>query len=174
MYFGETRFWKIDTLPMAASVYFYSEASCAASPTPLLIVTISLEWPQSAISRHTTFPLRDITSPVTPVSLLKSFFFKWRVKFTLAQQGEAHKVLQSYSTQTIDHIQKCFRQKFQCSRRPSYSTVLNGTMYFFSMTLLPILRRIQRLTTQGRPSHEKYENSRKIKTYRNNHFQRIH
>ena len=34
-------------------------------------------------------------------------------------QGEAHKVLQSDSTQTIDHIQKCFRQKFQCSRRPS-------------------------------------------------------
>ena len=24
-------------------------------------------------------------------------------------QGEAHKVLQSDSTQTIDHIQKCFR-----------------------------------------------------------------
>ena len=63
-------------------------------------------------------------------------------------QDEAHKVLQSYSTQTIDHIQKCFRQKFQCSRRPSYSTTLffyrwrrwsfkvdstflNGTMYFF-------------------------------------------
>ena len=37
------------------------------------------------------------------------------------KQGEAHKVLQSDSTQTIDHIQKCFRQKFQ----------LNGTMYFF-------------------------------------------
>ena len=35
-------------------------------------------------------------------------------------QGEAHKVLQSDSTQTIDPIQKCFRQKFQCSRRPSY------------------------------------------------------
>ena len=29
------------------------------------------------------------------------------------RQGEAHKVLQSDSTQTIDHIQKCFRQKFQ-------------------------------------------------------------
>ena len=27
-------------------------------------------------------------------------------------QGEAHKVLQGDSTQTIDHIQKCFRQKF--------------------------------------------------------------
>ena len=37
---------------------------------------------------------------------------------------EAHKVLQSDSTQTIDHIQKCFRQKFQCSRRPSYWTTL--------------------------------------------------
>ena len=35
-------------------------------------------------------------------------------------QDEAHKVLQSDRTQTIDHIQKCFRQKFQCSRRPSY------------------------------------------------------
>ena len=50
---------------------------------------------------------------------------------------------------TIDHIQKCFRQKFQCSRRPLYWTTLffyrwrrwsyvkvnftflNGTMYFF-------------------------------------------
>ena len=57
--------------------------------------------------------------------------------------------LQSDSTQTIDHIQKCSRQKFQCSRRPSYSTTLffyqwrhwsyakfnsaflNGPMYFF-------------------------------------------
>ena len=38
-------------------------------------------------------------------------------------QGE-DKVLQSDSTQTINHIQKCFRQKFQCSRRPSYSTTL--------------------------------------------------
>ena len=27
-------------------------------------------------------------------------------------QGEAHKVLQSDSTQTIDHTQKCFRQIF--------------------------------------------------------------
>ena len=47
-------------------------------------------------------------------------------------------------------------------------------MYFFSMTLLPILRRIQQPTTQGHSSHAKYENSRKIETYRNNHFQRIH
>ena len=95
-------------------------------------------------------------------------------------QAEAHKVLQSDSTQTIDHIQKCFRQKFQWSRRPSYWTTLflyrwrrwsylnvnptfsNGTMYFFSMTLLPILRRIQRPITQGHSGHAKYENSRKI------------
>ena len=41
-------------------------------------------------------------------------------------------------------------------------------------TSLPILRRIQRPTTQGHSSHAKYENSRKIETYRNNHFQRIH
>ena len=33
---------------------------------------------------------------------------------------------------------------------------------FFSMTLLPILRRIQRPTTQGHSSHAKYENSGKI------------
>ena len=33
---------------------------------------------------------------------------------------------------------------------------------FFSMTLLPILRRIQRPTTRGHFSHTKYENSRKI------------
>ena len=44
---------------------------------------------------------------------------------------------------------------------------------FFSMTLLPILRRIQWPTTHGHSSHAKYENSRKIETYRNNHFQRI-
>ena len=41
---------------------------------------------------------------------------------------------------------------------------------FFSMTLLPIFRRIQRLTTQGHSSHAKYENSRKIETYRYNHL----
>ena len=34
------------------------------------------------------------------------------------------------------------------------------------MTLLPILRRIQRPTTQDHSSHTKYENSRKIETYR--------
>ena len=107
-------------------------------------------------------------------------------------QGEVHKALQSDSTQTIDHIQKCFRQKFQCSRRPPYWTTLfcyrwrrwsyvnvnstfsNGRIFFFSMTLLSILRRIQRLTTQGHSSYAKYENSRKIETYRNNHFQRIY
>ena len=42
-----------------------------------------------------------------------------------AIQAEAHKVLhQSDSTQTIDHNQKIFRQKFHCSRRPSYWTTL--------------------------------------------------
>ena len=88
-------------------------------------------------------------------------------------------MLQSDSTQTIDHIQKCFGQKFQCSRRPSNwttlffigggaeaqfinSTFLNGTMYFFFMTLLPILRLIRLPTAQGHSSHAKYENSRKI------------
>ena len=35
-------------------------------------------------------------------------------------------------------------------------------VFFFLMTLLPILRRIQRPTTQGHSSHAKYENSRKI------------
>ena len=33
---------------------------------------------------------------------------------------------------------------------------------FFSMTLLPILRRIQRPTIHDHSSHAKYENSRKI------------
>ena len=47
-------------------------------------------------------------------------------------------------------------------------------MYFFLMKLLPILTRIQRPTTQGYSSDVKYENGRKIETYRNNHFQRIH
>ena len=45
---------------------------------------------------------------------------------------------------------------------------------FFFMKLLPILRRIQRPTTQDHSSHAKYENSRKIEIYRNNHFQRMH
>ena len=35
-------------------------------------------------------------------------------------------------------------------------------VFFFWMTLLSILRRIQRPTTQGHSSHAKYENSRKI------------
>ena len=43
-------------------------------------------------------------------------------------------------------------------------------VFFFSITLLPILRRIQRPTTQGHFSHAQYENSRKIETYWNNHF----
>ena len=47
-------------------------------------------------------------------------------------------------------------------------------VFFLSVALLPILRRIQRPTTQGHSSHAKYENSRKVETYRNNHFQRIH
>ena len=33
---------------------------------------------------------------------------------------------------------------------------------FFSMTLLPILRRIQRPTTKGHSTHAKYENNRKF------------
>ena len=45
-------------------------------------------------------------------------------------QGEAHKVLQSDSTQTIDQIQKCFRQKFQCREgrhtRPPYFFISGG------------------------------------------------
>ena len=40
---------------------------------------------------------------------------------------------------------------------------------FFSVTLLPILRRIQRPTTQVHFSHAKYENSRKI-TFISFHF----
>ena len=35
-------------------------------------------------------------------------------------------------------------------------------VFFFSMTLLPILRQIHRPTTQGHSSHAKDENSRKI------------
>ena len=125
--------------------------------------------------------------------ILYYFICRWYEVQKLTKQNihkvhKAHKVLQSDSTQIIDHIQKCFRQKFQCSRRPSHSanllfngwrrwsyvkvnsTFLNGTMYFFSMTFLPILRRIQRPTTQGHSSHAKCENNRKIETYRNFHF----
>ena len=77
-------------------------------------------------------------------------------------QDEAHKILQSDSTQTIDHIQKCFRQKLPEGRhtRPPYFLSLEalklrrGQLHFFKrnhifffMTLLPISRRIQRPTT---------------------------
>ena len=117
--------------------------------------------------------------------------FAWKKYHLLVDIVVASTDHGSDSTQTIDHIQKCFRQKFQCSRRPSYwtalffyrwrhwsyvkvnSTFLNGTIYFFSITLLPILRRTQRIATQGHSSRRKYENSWKIETYRNNHFQRI-
>ena len=51
------------------------------------------------------------------------------IDYDLYIQGESHKVLQSDSTQTIDHIQKCFRQKFWCSRRPSYWT----TLFFYQL-----------------------------------------
>ena len=51
--------------------------------------------------------------------------------------------------------------------------IIITTDYYYRL-LLPILRRIQRHTTQGHSSNAKYENSRKIETYRNNHFQRIH
>ena len=39
---------------------------------------------------------------------------------------------------------------------------LKWNYVFFSMRLLPILRRIQHPTTQGHSSHAQYENSRKI------------
>ena len=42
------------------------------------------------------------------------------------------------------------------------STFLNGIVYLFSMTLLPILRRIQRPITQGHSSQARYENTREI------------
>ena len=42
---------------------------------------------------------------------------------------------------------------------------------FFSIALLPTLRRIQQPTTQGHSSHAKYENSRKI-IYISFHFLR--
>ena len=96
-------------------------------------------------------------------------------------------MLQSDSTQTIDHIQKCFRHKYQCQckrksvregrhTRPPYFFIGGGAeatsrsnplfkiepCIFISMTLLPIQRRIQRPTTQGHSIHAKYENSRKI------------
>ena len=107
-------------------------------------------------------------------------------------QGETHKVLQSDNTQIIDHVQKCVRPKFQCSRMLSYWTTqfflsvealklrqgehhfLKWNDVFFRCHYYQILRRIQRPTTQGHSSHVKYENSRKIETYRNNYFQRFH
>ena len=64
-----------------------------------------------------------------------------------------------------DVSDKSFSVRECCHTRPPY---------FFSMTLLPILRQIQRPSTQGHSSHAKYKNSRKIETYRNNQFQRIH
>ena len=78
---------------------------------------------------------------ISSTYLSESYTWKWALNILGSLQGN--------STQTIDHIQKCFRQKFQCSRMPSYSTTLffwlwwcwryvkvnttflNGTMYFF-------------------------------------------
>ena len=54
--------------------------------------------------------------------MVNTYLGIWERVRIIIIQGEAHKVLQSDSTQTIDHIQKCFSQKFQCSRRPSYWT----------------------------------------------------
>ena len=49
-------------------------------------------------------------------------------------QGEAHKMLQSDSTQTIHYIQKWFRQKFQCSKSSLYWT----TLFFLSVEALKL------------------------------------
>ena len=68
-----------------------------------------------------------LSSPRRIIQVKDRFIFKVYRPLIFREidiQGEAHKLLQSDSTQTIDHIQKCFRRKFQCSRRPSYWTTL--------------------------------------------------
>ena len=72
----------------------------------------------------------------------------------------------------LDHL--IFLSAEALKLRQGQLQFLKWNHVFFSMTLLPILRRIQRPPTQGHSSHAKYENSRKIETYRNNHFRRIH
>ena len=80
-------------------------------------------------------------------------------------------MLQSDITQTYSNIfkivlDKSFRIPEGRHTRPPY--------FFIGGDDEATSRRIQRPTTQGHSSHAKYENSRKIETYRNNHFQRIH
>ena len=73
-------------------------------------------------------PLKKICLPFAPTIFMFHFsmtaIFTFLLQYAPHVQGEAHKVLQSDSTQTNDHIQKIFRQKFQYPRKPSYSTTL--------------------------------------------------
>ena len=80
-------------------------------------------------------------------------------------------MLQSDSTQTIDHIQfqkavvidhSIFLSVEALMLRQGQLHFFKRNHLFFSMTLLAILRRIQRPTTQGHSSNAKYETSREI------------
>ena len=74
--------------------------------------------------------LREFFYSILPPNtfMYKSFKLKKNVQLFLSGvhiQGEAHKVLQSDSIETIDHILECFWQKFQFSRKsPRHSTTL--------------------------------------------------
>ena len=59
-----------------------------------------------------------------PRCLLYTYLHSMVILLLYYIQSEVQKVLQSDRTQTIDHIQKGSRQRFQCSRRPSYWTIL--------------------------------------------------
>ena len=50
----------------------------------------------------------------------KKFGVEFPKKGKTGIQGETHKVLQSDSTQTIDHIQKCFSVREGRHTRPPY------------------------------------------------------
>ena len=63
-------------------------------------------------------------SIILPHSFLIPECIKCEISELFLIQSKAHKVLQSDNTETIDHIQKCFREKLQCSRWSSFWTTL--------------------------------------------------
>ena len=87
---------------------------------PMLLFTpITIDWPWND-SLPTSLPNLTIVLRMNTSLNQETYNRGSSIK------SEALKVLQSDSTQTIDHIQKCFRQKFQCSRRPPAYFFIGG------------------------------------------------
>ena len=103
----------------------------------------------------------------------------YRVRYIECYRARALKLLiisknvsgKSFSVREGRHTRSTYSFIGGGARATSF---LKWNHVFFSVTLLPILKRIQRPTTQGHSCHAKYENIRKIQIYRDNHFHRIH